>query len=152
MVSSVDEILTAKRFITECAQELTSEKKQYNAEIETGIMIEIPAAAIIAEDLAPLCKFFSIGTNDLVQYTLAVDRTNESLASLYNPFHPAVLTLIRKTIAAAHKAGIHCAMCGEFAGNPRAIPQLLDYGLDEFSVSISVLPETRRLITDAIGK
>lgn len=149
MVSSADDILTAKRFIAECAQELAAEKQQYNADAETGIMIEIPAAAIIAEDLAPLCSFFSIGTNDLTQYTLAVDRTNESLAPLYNPFHPAVLALIRRTIEAAHKAGIPCAMCGEFAGNPEAVPQLLKYGLDEFSVSVSVLPETRRLITEA---
>ena len=115
-------------------------------------MIEIPAAAIIAEELAPLCSFFSIGTNDLTQYTLAVDRTNESLAALYNPFHPAVLALIRKTIDAAHKSGIPCAMCGEFAGNPKAVPQLLAYGLDEFSVSLSVLPETRRLIMDAAAE
>jgi phosphoenolpyruvate-protein phosphotransferase (PTS system enzyme I) len=149
MVSSADDILTAKRFIAECARELDSEKQEYNEEVETGIMIEIPAAAIIAEELAPLCSFFSIGTNDLTQYTLAVDRTNESLAPLYNPFHPAVLALIRKTIDAAHKTGISCAMCGEFAGNPKAVPQLLAYGLDEFSVSVSVLPETRRLIMDA---
>jgi phosphoenolpyruvate-protein phosphotransferase (PTS system enzyme I) len=152
MVSSADDILTAKRFIAECARELDSEKQKYNAEIETGIMIEIPAAAIIADELAPLCSFFSIGTNDLTQYTLAVDRTNESLAALYNPFHPAVLALIRKTIEAAHKAGIPCAMCGEFAGNPKAVPLLLAYGLDEFSVSVSVLPETRRLIMDAAAE
>jgi phosphoenolpyruvate-protein phosphotransferase (PTS system enzyme I) len=149
MVSSTDDILTAKRFIAECAQELTAEKKQFNADIETGIMIEIPAAALIADELAQQCSFFSIGTNDLIQYTLAVDRTNESLASLYNPFHPAVLMLIQKTIEAAHKTGIPCAMCGEFAGNPKAVPQLLEYGLDEFSVSISALTETRRLIIDA---
>jgi phosphoenolpyruvate-protein phosphotransferase (PTS system enzyme I) len=152
MVSSADDILTAKKFIEECARELDSEKLEYNAEVETGIMIEIPAAAIIAEELAPLCSFFSIGTNDLTQYTLAVDRTNESLAPLYNPFHPAVLTLIRKTIEAAHKAGIPCAMCGEFAGNSKAVPLLLKYGLDEFSVSVSVLPETRRLIMDTTEK
>jgi phosphoenolpyruvate-protein phosphotransferase (PTS system enzyme I) len=152
MVSSADDILTAKRFIAECARELDSEKKEYNAEVETGIMIEIPAAAIIADELAPLCSFFSIGTNDLTQYTLAVDRTNESLAALYNPFHPAVLALIRKTIEAAHKAGIPCAMCGEFAGNPKAVPLLLKYGLDEFSVSVSVLPETRRQIMDTAAE
>jgi phosphoenolpyruvate-protein phosphotransferase (PTS system enzyme I) len=152
MVSSADDILTAKRFIAECARELDSEKQEYNAKVETGIMIEIPAAAIIADELAPLCSFFSIGTNDLTQYTLAVDRTNESLSALYNPFHPAVLALIRKTIEAAHKAGIPCAMCGEFAGNPKAVPQLLKYGLDEFSVSVSVLPETRRLIMDTAAE
>lgn len=149
MVSSADDIFTAKNFMKECIHELAAEKQQYNADIETGIMIEIPAAAVIADELAPLCSFFSIGTNDLVQYTLAVDRTNETLSSLYDPFHPAVLALIQRTIQAAHSAGIPCAMCGEFAGNPRAVPLLLKYGLDEFSVSVSVLPETRRLIMDA---
>ena len=110
-------------------------------------MIEIPSAALIAEDLAEECDFFSIGTNDLIQYTLAVDRLNSRVSKLYDPLHPAVLRLIRMSIEAAHAHGIQCGMCGELAGNPQAIPLLLEYGLDEFSMSPPSIPKAKEVIS-----
>lgn len=148
MVGSVDDIVRAKALVQECFNELDSENVEHGTDVKTGIMIEIPAAAVIAEDLAKECDFFSIGTNDLVQYTLAVDRGNQDIASYYNPFHPAVLILIKKTIEAANQAGIPCGMCGEMAGIPEAIPTLLGYGLGKFSVSPSLLLSTKKIIRD----
>ena len=112
-----------------------------------GIMIEIPAAAVISEELAGFCDFFSIGTNDLTQYTLAVDRTNEALASHYNQFHPAVLELVKKTISSARDKKITCGMCGELASKPEAAPLLIDYGLNEFSVDVNSILRMKKLIT-----
>jgi phosphotransferase system enzyme I (PtsI) len=146
MVQSVGEIEKAKAIMAECAEELAAAGIDYGKDIRVGIMIEIPAAAIISGELARHCDFFSIGTNDLTQYTLAADRGNQSIAGIYDPFHPAVLSLIRTTIEAAHANGIPCGMCGEFAGNPEAIPRLVDYGLDEFSMSASLLPAAREII------
>jgi phosphotransferase system enzyme I (PtsI) len=146
MVQSVGEIEKAKAIMAECAEELAVAGIDYGKNIRVGIMIEIPAAAIISGELARHCDFFSIGTNDLTQYTLAADRGNQSIAGIYDPFHPAVLSLIRTTIEAAHANGILCGMCGEFAGNPEAIPRLVDYGLDEFSMSASLLPAAREII------
>jgi phosphotransferase system enzyme I (PtsI) len=146
MVQSVEEIEEAKKFLGDCKHELAAEGKGFAKEIRVGIMIEIPAAAIISDELARHCDFFSIGTNDLTQYTLAADRGNKAVAKLYNPFHPAVLKLIKTTIDSAHKHGIPCGMCGEFAGNPEAIPLLLEYGLDEFSMSAALIPATKDII------
>lgn len=149
MIGSVAEFRAAKELVHECMLELQAEGVPYNEQVPIGLMIEIPAAALVAEELAKEADFFSIGTNDLVQYTLAVDRMNESVSRLYNPMHPAVLRLIRMTIEAAHKEGIWCGMCGEMAGDVKAIPTLLEYGLDEFSMSAAAIPEARRTIINS---
>jgi phosphotransferase system enzyme I (PtsI) len=146
MISSLEEFLQAKDVINECKTELKKEGKEYSDDIETGIMVEIPAAAVNSEELAKHVDFFSIGTNDLIQYTLAADRMNEKVSYLYNPLHPAVLGLIKLTIASAHKAGKWCGMCGEMAGDEKAIPILVEYGLDEFSMSASSMLKAKQLI------
>jgi phosphotransferase system enzyme I (PtsI) len=149
MIGSVAEFLKAKEIVQECMMELQVEGTPYNQQVPIGLMIEIPSAALVAEELAKEADFFSIGTNDLIQYTLAVDRMNENVSRLYNPMHPAVLRLIRMTIEAAHKEGIWCGMCGEMAGDVKAIPTLLEYGLDEFSMSAAAILEARRTIINS---
>lgn len=146
MISSIEEFLKSKEILKECMQELKSEGKSFNEKLETGIMVEIPAAAVCADELAKHVDFFSIGTNDLIQYTIAADRMNEKVAYLYNPMHPAVLKLIKMTIKAAHAEGKWCGMCGEMAGDETAVPILLEYGLDEFSMSASSILNTKKLI------
>lgn len=146
MISSLEEFFKAKEILTSCKEELKAEGKAYNDKIETGIMIEIPSAAIMADEFAKHVDFFSIGTNDLIQYTLAADRMNENISYLYNPMHPAVLRLIKMTIEAAHKEGKWCGMCGEMAGDEEAIPTLLEYGLDEFSMSASSMLRAKQII------
>lgn len=146
MISSVSEFLEAKKLLEECKEELRNEEKAFNDELETGIMIEIPSAAIIADEFARYVDFFSIGTNDLIQYTLAADRMNEKVSYIYDPMHPAVLRLIKMTIDAAHKEGKWCGMCGEMAGDERAIPTLVEYGLDEFSMSASSILSAKQII------
>jgi phosphoenolpyruvate-protein phosphotransferase (PTS system enzyme I) len=146
MISSVEETVKAKEIVKECMVELSSQGKEYDKGVEIGIMIEVPSAAIIADDLAKHVDFFSIGTNDLIQYTLAADRMNEKVSYLYNPMHPAVLKLIKMTIDAAHKEGKWCGMCGEMAGDEDAIPILLEYGLDEFSMSASSILRAKQII------
>jgi phosphotransferase system enzyme I (PtsI) len=149
MIGSVAEFCAAKELVHECMLELQTEGLPYNEQVPIGLMIEIPAAALVAEALAKEADFFSIGTNDLIQYTLAVDRMNENVSHLYNPMHPAVLQLIRMTIEAAHREGIWCGMCGEMAGDVKAIPTLLEYGLDEFSMSAAAILEARRTIINS---
>lgn len=149
MISSLNEFLSAKALLKECMDELRAEGKAFNESIDTGIMVEIPAAALTADELAKHVDFFSIGTNDLVQYTLAADRMNEKISYLYNPMHPAVLKLIKMTIDAAHKEGKWCGMCGEMAGDENAIPTLVEYGLDEFSMSASSILKAKELIINA---
>jgi len=146
MISSLEEFLKSKEILKECMQELKLEGKSFNEKLETGIMVEIPAAAICADNLAKYVDFFSIGTNDLIQYTIAADRMNEKVAYLYNPLHPAVLKLIKMTIEASHAEGKWCGMCGEMAGDENAIPILLEYGLDEFSMSASSILNAKKLI------
>ncbi|WP_127836562.1 phosphoenolpyruvate--protein phosphotransferase [Clostridium prolinivorans] len=146
MISSVNEFLEAKKLLEECKEELRKEGKAFNDNIEIGIMVEIPATAVIADEFAKYVDFFSIGTNDLIQYTLAADRMNEKVSYIYDPMHPAVLKLIKMTIDAAHKAGKWCGMCGEMAGDERAIPTLVEYGLDEFSMSASSILKAKQII------
>ncbi len=146
MISSLEEFLQAKEILSECMEELRKEGKEFNEELQTGIMVEIPAAAVNADELAKHVDFFSIGTNDLIQYTLAADRMNEKISYLYNPMHPAVLKLIKMTIEAAHKEGKWCGMCGEMAGDEKAIATLVKYGLDEFSMSASSMLKAKQLI------
>lgn len=146
MISSLSEFLSAKDILKQCMDELEKEGIPFNKDLETGIMIEIPSAAIMADELAKYVDFFSIGTNDLIQYTLAADRMNEKVSYLYNPMHPAVLKLIKMTIDAAHKEGKWCAMCGEMAGDEKAVPTLVEYGLDEFSMSASSILKAKQII------
>lgn len=146
MISGVEEIRAAKRWIEVCKRELAVENQAYSQSYQLGIMIEIPSAAIMSDVLAKEVDFFSIGTNDLIQYTVAVDRMNQDIASLYTPYHPAVLRLIHQVIKAGKSAGIWVGMCGEAAGNPTLMPLLLGMGLEEFSMSPSKLLGARALV------
>lgn len=146
MISSLEEFFEAKKLLNVCMTELENENVPFNKEIKTGIMVEIPSAAVMADEFAKHVDFFSIGTNDLIQYTLAADRMNENVSYLYNPMHPAVLRLIKMTIDAAHSQGKWCGMCGEMAGDEIAIPTLLEYGLDEFSMSASSILTAKKII------
>lgn len=134
MIVSVEEFRTANRLLEECKQELRERGVLFRESISTGIMVETPAAVWMAEELAKEVDFFSIGTNDLTQYILAADRGNQKLTKLYSPFHPAVLRAVAKVIAAGHREGKEVGMCGEFAGDERAVPLLVGMGLDEFSM------------------
>ena len=147
MISSLEELLKAKEVVKEVQAELDAEGIAYAKDVEIGMMIEVPSAAVISDVLAKHVDFFSIGTNDLIQYTTAVDRMNQKISYLYNQFNPAVLRLIKMVIDNAHKEGKWVGMCGEAAGDQMMIPILLGFGLDEFSMSpICILP-ARKLIT-----
>lgn len=143
MIISVEEYRAAKEVLLECMTELKEEGIAYNEKIELGIMVETPAAVLMAEDLAKEVDFFSIGTNDLTQYVLAVDRGNQKISKMYNSFHPAVLRSIQKVIEAGHKYGKMVGMCGEFASDEKAMPILLGLGLDEFSMAANDIAVTR---------
>lgn len=143
MIVSLEEFQTANRLLEECKQELKERGVLFRESISAGIMVETPAAVLLAEELAKEVDFFSIGTNDLTQYILAADRGNQKLTKLYSPFHPAVLRAIRKVIEAAHKEGKEVGMCGEFAGEEGAVPLLLGLGLDEFSMVAGQIPAVR---------
>lgn len=146
MISSVDEIRSAKEIINEVKKELKEENLKFDKNVKIGIMIEVPSAAIMAEELAKECDFFSIGTNDLIQYTVAVERGNEEISDLYTKFHPAVIRLIKMAIDGAHKAKIFCGMCGEAASDERFIPILVGLGLDEFSMNPTKILNSRKLV------
>ena len=149
MISNTIELRQAQRIIASCRAELLAEGVAVAEGIPIGVMIEVPAAAISAPWLARACDFFSIGTNDLIQYTLAIDRVDDEVNYLYDPLHPAVLSLIRQTIAAGDAAGIPVAMCGEMAGEVRFTRLLLGLGLTEFSMHPSSMLEVKRLVMDA---
>lgn len=146
MIISVEEVRTLKQELSMLKAQLREEGKAFDEGIEVGVMVETPAAAVIARHLAKEVDFFSIGTNDLTQYTLAVDRGNELISHLYNPMSPAVLTLIKQVIDASHAAGKWTGMCGELAGDERATLLLLGMGLDEFSMSAISIPRIKKII------
>ncbi len=147
MISSIEELRKSKEIIEEVKKDLKAKRIKYNENIKIGIMIEIPSSAIMAEEFAKECDFFSIGTNDLIQYTIAVERGNEKVANLYTHFNPAVIRLIKSAIDGAHKNGILCGMCGEAAGDIKFIPLLIGLGLDEFSMNANKILKARKLIT-----
>ena len=146
MVATASEVRAARKMLDKCGQELRAERQTFAEGIEIGIMVEIPSAALVADQLAKEVDFFSIGTNDLSQYTMAADRTNPKVADLSNAFYPAVLRLIRDVISAAHKEGKWVGMCGELAGEPLAAPILLGLGLDEFSMSPPMVPVVKQIL------
>ncbi len=148
MISTIDELREAKKVLDECKIELQKQNIKYNEKIKVGMMIEIPAAAILADSFSKECDFFSIGTNDLIQYTVAAERGNTQIAELYTKNHPAVIRLIKYTIDSAHKNGIFCGMCGEAASNFQYIPLLIGMGLDEFSMNSSAILQAKKTITE----
>jgi phosphotransferase system enzyme I (PtsP) len=146
MISSVEELRAARRIIEETKDQLRRLDTTFDPELPVGIMIEVPAAALTAEALARECDFFSIGTNDLTQYTLAVDRGNEHVAHLYDPLHPGVLALIDRSVHAASEAGIPVSLCGEMASNPLAVPVLVGLGITELSGTPAAVPVVKEIV------
>lgn len=148
MISSIEELSKTKQIVEECKKELQEKNIKFKKDIKLGIMIEIPSTAIMAEQFAKECDFFSIGTNDLIQYTVAVERGNEKISNLYSKYNPAVIRLIKMAIDGAHKEGIFCGMCGEVAGDSKFIPILIGMGLDEFSMNSNKILQARKVITN----
>lgn len=148
MVATVEEFLNAKEILNQCMEELRVDQIAYDENIQVGIMIEVPAAAICADELAKYADFFSIGTNDLIQYTFASDRMNEKVSYLYNTTHPAILRLVKIVIDAAHNENKICGMCGEMASDEKAVKILLNYGLDCFSMTPTSILNTKKFIKE----
>ena len=146
MISGLDELNQANALVEACKAELRAEKIPFDEKLDIGAMVEIPSAALIAETLAKRLKFFSIGSNDLIQYTLAADRTNEKVSHLYEPTHPAILRLIKMTVEAAHQHGIWTGVCGEIAGDPVLAPLLIGLGVDELSAAPPVVPQVKYIV------
>ena len=146
MIATIDEFKAAKEIVLEEKGNLIKEGKEVNDNIQIGMMVEIPATAALANKFAKYADFFSIGTNDLIQYTMAADRMSEKVSYLYQPLNPSVLNLIKMTIDGAHAAGKWCGMCGEMAGDAISAPVLLGLGLDEFSMSASSVLNARKII------
>lgn len=152
MIATLQEFRSAKAILDEVKVELLNEGVHVSDSIQVGIMIEIPAAAVLAHQFAKEVDFFSIGTNDLIQYTMAADRMNEQVSYLYQPYNPSILTLIKHVIDSSHKEGKWTGMCGEMAGDQTAVPLLLGMGLDEFSMSATSILKTRSLIAKLDSK
>ena len=148
LVTGVDELRQVKTMVADIMKEFDEKDVPYNKNIEIGVMMETPAACMMADALAKEAAFFSIGTNDLTGYTMAVDRGNAKVAYLYSTYNPAVLRAIKRIIECGRKEGIMVGMCGEAAADPKLIPLLLAFGLDEFSVSATSVLKTRKIISD----
>jgi phosphoenolpyruvate-protein phosphotransferase (PTS system enzyme I) len=146
MISGLDELIQANDLLQLCKDQLRRENVAFDDALEVGVMIEIPSAVLVADALARRVKFFSIGTNDLIQYSLAVDRLNEKITHLYQPTHPAIVRLIKTAVEAARRQGIWVGVCGEMAGDPALVPLLLGLGADELSTAVSVVAEVKFLI------
>jgi phosphotransferase system enzyme I (PtsI) len=144
MISSVEELREARALLDAVKGDLRTDGLPFDPHVKLGVMIELPSACVIADLLARECDFFSLGTNDLIQYALAVDRNNEHLTHLYQPFHPAVLRMIAEVVAAGHAQHIPVGMCGEMAGDPAVLPLLLAFGLDELSMAAVAAPRIKR--------
>jgi phosphotransferase system enzyme I (PtsI) len=163
MVSGMSELRYARRLTRKAMDELRREGRDFDAEPQLGVMVEVPSLVMMADEVAREADFLSVGSNDLIQYTLAVDRAHEALHSLYQPCHPAVLRSLEITVEAAHRHGKPISICGEMAGDPLSLPLLLGLGFDRFSVSPYLVPEIkqsirslryeecRSLATDALG-
>jgi phosphoenolpyruvate-protein phosphotransferase (PTS system enzyme I) len=146
MISGMEEVRTAKALLEEAKRELTASGIPFDSAVQVGVMIEIPAAVTLADLLAREVDFFSVGTNDLIQYTLAIDRSNEQLSHLYQPLHPAVLRSLRRIVQAAHGAGIPACLCGEMAGDPLYLPVLLGLGFDELSMGAGSILRVKQIL------
>ncbi len=146
LISDLEEFRRVKDFIDDVKTELSKEKIDFDPHVKIGMMIEVPSAVMIADELAKESDFFSIGTNDLIQYTLAIDRGNENVAYLYRPLHPAILRMLKKVIESAHREQIEISVCGEMAGEPVFILILLGFGLNELSMNALSIPKAKRII------
>jgi phosphotransferase system enzyme I (PtsI) len=151
MISGVSELRSAMAVVEEARSELRRKRVPYDKEMAIGIMVEIPSAAIVADLLARETDFFSVGTNDLIQYALAIDRVNEHVSYLYEPLNPAILRLVRRIVEAGHDAGIPVSMCGEMAGEPLYSYVLLGLGLDELSMNATAIPRVKRILRKSVG-
>ena len=146
MISSIDEVIEAKELLKQSAEELDRKGESFNPDIEVGIMIEVPSAVILADVLAEEVDFFSIGTNDLVQYSLAIDRGNRKVAHLYHPLHPAVIRMVKRVVDVGREKNINVVMCGEMAGDPYNMPILLGLGMNELSMVPQSIPAVKEMI------
>ena len=146
MISGLDELTQANAFLAQFKIELLKAGVPFDQSIEVGAMIETPSAALITDALAKRVQFFSLGTNDLIQYTLAVDRMNDKIAHLYEPTHPAVVRLIKRTVDAAQQHKVWVSVCGEMAGDPTLVPLLIGLGVDELSAALPLLAQIKFLI------